>query len=207
MSYRLKLFILLILVSCAIAGFFVFSLRMFVCLEFSCITFKGKNQFIDKKLYENTEKAYRALYKDGNKILRIEMYSQVSPEQAQKFNEYKTMQLTSLYENAQSPYPGAISDEISCDKKYKPVFKQLKTDSMNMRYYSGYLNDRLQYGSCISDQLKYKSSGAMFYCQTQKKWYQLELITPISQEVDDGLHLIKSISCVNQPPKTGNFFP
>lgn len=203
----IRLFIILSLIGCAVVIYLVFSLRKSECTGLTCVSFNNKTDFTSPLVYENNQKTYRALYKDKDQILRVESYSQIMPEQAKKFNEYKTMQLTSLFENAQSPYPGAISDEISCDKKYKPVFKQLNIDSLNISYYSGYLNDRLQYGSCIGDQLKFKSSAAMFYCQTQKKWYQLEFISPINQEDNDNLYLIKSISCVNQPPKTGNFFP
>lgn len=195
------------MIGCAVVIYLVFSLRKSECTGLICVSFNNKTDFTSPLVYENNQKTYRALYKNRDQILRVESYSQVSLEQATKFNKYKTMQINSLFENAQAPYPGAISDEISCDPKYKPVYKQINANSLKISYYSGYLNDRVQYGGCIGDQLKYKSSTAMFYCQSQKKWYQLEFISPINQEDNDNLYLIKSISCVNQPPKTGNFFP
>lgn len=193
-----KFLITAIIIISFIAVAYIFFLYKTECSKMSCISFYRKTHFILQAQYENNKKAYRVLLKDENLLLRVETYSQVSPEQAKKFYEYKTMQLTNLYEDAESPYPGVISDQISCGQKFKPIFKQLKTKALNISYYSGYLNDRLQYGSCIEDQLRYKSKVAMFYCQPQKKWYQLEFITPFDKDTEEGLRAIESINCVNQ---------
>ncbi len=177
------------------------------CSKLSCLSFETKELYRTDTEYENNEKAYRAMFQNDNLQLRVEIYSQVTPQQAAEYNEYKKMQLMGLYENARSPYPGAISDQISCEDKYKPKFRQLQTTTLKIDYYIGYLNNRMQYGSCTDEQLKYRSAVAMLYCLAQKKWYLLEFITPIDQPDDRTIQIIQSMSCLNQPSNMGKLFP
>ncbi len=177
------------------------------CSKLSCLSFQTKELYKTDTEYENNEKAYRAMFRNDNLQLMVEIYSQVTPQQAAEYNEYKKMQLMGLYENARSPYPGAISDRISCEDKYKPKFRQWQTTTLNIDYYTGYLNNRMQYGSCIDEQLKYRSAAVMLYCLAQKKWYHLEFISPINQGDNKFIQIIQSMSCLNQPSNMGRLFP
>lgn len=167
------------------------------CKGLACVTFDGKENYKVKTIFEENKKAYRAVWSTGKTQLRIEKYLNISEDEAASFNEYKSMQIASLYEDAKSPYPGVLSDRISCEGKYKPIFKKISDDSLNKETYSGYLNARMQFGSCIQDQLVYESNAAIFYCKSQKAWYQLEFISPINQKPSNIQHTIQSIRCLD----------
>jgi len=147
--------------------------------------------------YENTAKTYRALLEKGDIKLQIEAYSNTSAKQATDFNLYKSMQILSLYESVRSPYPGVISDQVACAKEYQPVFKKTTINNINIESYSGYVNDRLQFGSCTKEQIAYRGMALMFYCPKQNRWYHLEFMTSPLQAPIDFQRLIQSISCTS----------
>lgn len=167
------------------------------CYKLTCIGFNDKEKYTLKLEYENTKKAYRALYEKNKDVLRVEAYYQVSQKQADKFFDYKKMQIMGLYEDAKSPYPGVISDRITCEERYRPKFIDSKNNSISLKLYSGYLNGQMQFGSCIDDQLVYRNNAVMFYCPGQQIWYQLEFIGNIKLSDKTELDSIKTINCKN----------
>lgn len=188
---------ILVIMTVCIVGISIFIIKGESCNQLNCLIFNRKSQYIFKTEYENTDKAFRALYSNKDQLLRMEVYSQTSGQQSDNFVEYKKMQIMGLYEDAKSPYPGTISDKITCDRKYKPVFKTLKNNWLKLEYYSGYLNERMQFGSCIDDQLVYNNQAVMFYCSSQKKWYHLEFISPLKSSSQYVLDIISTIKCKN----------
>lgn len=166
------------------------------CAGLECISFTRKEKYSIRTLYEDTDKAYRTLLKSGSITVRVEKYLNTKPIQAQSNNEYKLMQLSSLYEDAKSPYPGALSDRISCDNQYKPVIRAYKSGGMDIRSYSGFLNDRMQYGGCLREQIAYSSRAVIFYCPGHKAWYHLEFINPIGESTAVLDLMARSVSCL-----------
>ena len=189
-------------------GFFIIFIKKPSCQGYFCLSFKDINKYKIKELYEDTDKAYRAIIKNGDLIIRLEVYQNINSETAKKFNQYKIVQMEGLFENIRSPYPGAISDEIACEQKYKPKVQNMNKNGLDKIYFSGYLNDRLQYGSCIDEQNIYKGYTVLFYCTDQYRWYQFEIIGPINRLSDrDYLLIIESISCEKPSSNIGKIFP
>lgn len=178
-----------------IAGLMAYMLlqKTISCSIWGCIDFPGKSAYTLTNEYEKTPKVYRALFSNGKEQVRIEAYREVTARQAADYNGYKSMQILGLYETARSPYPGAISDQITCESKFKPVFR--KTDASSPVVFSGSLNARLQYGSCIEDQIVYSSTGLMMYCGNRNTWYYLEFIYPKGSG-GPGEALTQSVKCL-----------
>lgn len=164
------------------------------CAKYSCITFLGKERFSLDEEYENSSDAYRAMLRNGTTRIRIEAYPHTSKEEAASHDKIKVMNIESLYETAKSPYPGALSNEIECGSEYRPNVKQIIVNTITMTHVQGYQNDRFQLGSCMKEEIQYKSDLVLFHCESQKIWYQFEVITPLNEAGKDK-QIISSLRC------------
>ncbi len=137
------------------------------------------------EIYRDEKDKFSALYrKDGN-LLRVEIVSELSQYETEKIIDSKIIGIKAQFENSRSPYPGEISDEIICDNKFKPVFRD--------GYVIAYLNNRLAYGNCIEEENFYKSIETWKYCISQNRLYQLEFIFPLDKFKEEKLE----ISCLD----------
>lgn len=166
------------------------------CRRLKCISFAGIENFRIKETYENGELVYRALWQDGNALLRVEVHSGVT---AVLFGENigtEIAQIKSIYDKARSPYPGEISDEIVCDRKYVPDMRRDTVNGIDVNFFSAFLSDRLTYGACTADTAVNKVFGVFLYCPATRRQISLEWITRVeeSPQIDD-LTRLKSIHC------------
>lgn len=141
-----------------------------------------------------------ALLERDNDLLRVDITSSVAKEQANRLIQTRIAKMKALFENATSPYPGEISDEIVCDKRFKPTFTSEGINGIPVSYFTGYLNSRLTYGACTEDQAVNKGIMTLFYCPAQRKVYQLELISEKDRFIKneaDYLRIIRSIQCTS----------
>lgn len=194
MRSRYLMFGLTLLALLLVGAGFVYT-KMTACTKLACISFRDKDGFQTQTTYEDTAKAYRALLTRGDVTVRVEKYMDVTAQQAASNNDYKSMQIESLYEDAKSPYPGMLSDRIRCEGKFKPVFEERKLNGLTYLEYSGFLNSRMQYGTCIQDELTYASRAMMFYCPKERAWYQFEFITSLARPQPDLSGLLNSVRC------------
>jgi hypothetical protein len=131
--------------------------------------------------------------------VRIERH-RTNEKDASTLTQITLMKIQGLFENARSPYPGPLSDEITCDQKFKLVPKTSQNKDLSLTSFSGYLNNRMQYGTCVDNQVTYKAYSALFYCANHSSLYQLELIIPITKIGSDEnyFNLLNQISCQRQ---------
>lgn len=169
------------------------------CGGYMCLAFDNKKQFREVEQIENSKMSYKGVLTYKSLRIRLEAYDASSIDIAERFSQAKIMQLQGLFENARSPYPGVLSNEVVCENRFKPVIKNITVDDKKITTIDGFLNDRLQYGVCLENQLTHKGKTAMFYCESQKKWYYFEVIskksdTNLNTEIN---HLIQSLKCLN----------
>lgn len=177
---------------------FIFGGRFISCKKLGCIYITGLNSFQLKDVYQDDKDIYRALYDKNSDLIRIEIRSIRTEDEANKSIEAQTARMIALFENAAAPYPGEISNEIVCDKKYKPVYATGIINGTSITHFTGYLNARLTFGACTEDQAIYRGIDALFYCNNQQKLYQLEIISPTSLFTDNEskyIDMLKSIQC------------
>ncbi len=168
------------------------------CRGYACLSFADRQNFREIEQVENTNISYSGTLTKGSIHVRLEAYLAPTQDVAERFTQAKVMQLQGLFEVARSPYPGVLSNEIVCEDKFKPVVKETSlSNGLGATIITGYLNDRLQYGICLDDQIAYIGRTAMLYCNDQKKWYYFEAITKKSDPKAnaDATHLIQSLKC------------
>lgn len=171
------------------------------CKEIQCINFKNQNEYKVKEVYEKNNFIYRALYENGDFLLKTEIRSNYTNDDAKQIIETQLVRTKGLFEDAAAPYPGELSDVIACSNAYKPVYSSRTQDGINFSSFDGYVNKRLVFGSCADDQAEYHDTLTMFYCPTQKKFYQLEIIIPnkkYKQNPKLSTDILESISCGKQ---------
>lgn len=193
-----KLSILLIIIIVSVSIYIL--LASLECRQLSCLSLKNLNLYRVKKTYEDNRYTYRALYGMDQVLLRVEIRNNYSVQESDQFIQSQIARTKGTFEAAAAPYPGELSDIISCSDEYKPVYSTKSKNGIQFTYFSGFINDRLVFGSCVSDQAKYKDTLVMFYCDSQEKFYQLEVITPnngsaIKENLDQ--EILDSISCKN----------
>jgi len=179
--------------SLGILFFFLF----FRCSQLSCISITHLAPFQKQEVYESTRKTFRAVYTTASGLFRIEKQASLSSSDAETLTKATVMTIQGLFANARSPYPGPLSDEIVCDNKFKSEPELYTTDSTAMTTLIAYANSRLQYGSCIDDQILYKGYIAMFYCKNHASWYKAELLIPIAEATEDASFMkrLHTIQC------------
>lgn len=183
---------------CAFVGLgILFFFFFFRCSKLSCINLALIAPFQKQEVYESTNKTFRAIYTTAHGLLRIEKQSLLSSTDAETLTKANIMTIQGLFANARSPYPGPLSDEIVCDTKFKSEPLTYTTTSTTMTILIAYANNRLQYGSCIDDQILYKGYIAMFYCKNHRSWYKAELLIPISDAINDAsfIEQLHTIQC------------
>jgi hypothetical protein len=207
--FNKKIVVLFIIIITILILFLGHRYSYILCSRLSCISLSSINTWKEQEIYENTSSIYRSLLTASGYSIRIEKNSNLSEKDATNLTLVNVMKIKGLFDNARSPYTGAISNEISCENKYKPEIKEMTVNGIKVTYYIGWLNNRLQYGVCLDDQLTHKAYNALFYCPNQKVLYHLEFIVAIKDNPEDSFFLnqIESIKCQSPLSKIDNIFP
>lgn len=171
------------------------------CDILACINLLENDRYKLTETYQNDETGFRGLYQKiytSDEMIRVDVKNNVLGEDAKKIIDAQVIKMKGLFENAASPYPGEISDEIECSKEYKPVFLERDLNNVHISTFQGYLNDRLVFGACTQDQAVYKGTLSLFYCSNSEKLYQLELIVKKEKYEENPevyKQILDSISC------------
>lgn len=154
------------------------------CKETVCLLLDKIKGYQQVDVYQDTERSYGAFFKKGNNQLKIDVWLHTEQPEAESIIKSHTIRMYTLYENAVSPYPGEISNAISCAQEYRPTYTIKQAGARETHFFTGYANDRLAFGACADDLIANRAAVAMFYCGEQKRLYKLELFFPISGTVE-----------------------
>lgn len=192
-----KIFSFLVIIFFILGGIYL-TLNALACKHLTCISLADNNKYKIKEVYEENKYIFRALYEKDKTLLRVEIRPNYSYEETKQAIQTQLARTKGLFEDASAPYPGEISDVIACGEMYKPVYSEKVQNGIQISYFSGFVNDRLVFGSCSNDQAVYHDTLAMFYCQNQKKFYQLEIIFPTKDyktHTKEYNKILDSIAC------------
>ena len=193
------LFVVITVLSVGLGFFLLRSNIIFgKCQRLSCLELPKTAVLTLTQVYEEVRgSVFRARYEMGDVIVRVDVRSDVDPEASEDYIKGRIAGMKALYDNIRSPYPGLLSNEIECDAEYKPSYDDVKTASgLVVKRISGYLNDRMVFGSCQKDQAVYRGEMVLFACADRRQLYQLEFIAPLeSYSVDETNLIIGSITC------------
>ncbi len=203
-----RLFFILGSIALLIIGFVLIK-KFISCSAYQCLVFPGKESWHTREVYEETQTGWRGLITDSRFLVRLEEVNSVDAKDAGELTKITTMKLLGLFDSARSPYPGAITNEVVCQDQFKPkggVFTNNK--NIDVSFYTAYLDGRMQYGSCVEDQVSYRGSLGIFYCPNVREWYEIELLVPKGQkEPSDGYKsLFYAVHCQNHGGLSGLTF-
>lgn len=196
--YRPRLIFILIICIPIVILLIFYAQKLNVCKKLGCLSMQGLNDFKTQEVYQEDDNIYRALLSKDSDLLRVDIRSDISEPEGKSHIQAQITRMKALFENAPSPYPGEISDEIACGEKYKPAFFDEEINGIQVSYSTGYLNNRLVFGSCTEDQAVYHGILALFYCPNLKQLYQIEIIAPadkFTSSPQSYQQMLKSISC------------
>ena len=182
----------------------------FTCNGYSCLVFPDKELWKTIDNYKDDKYLWRGLISHPNYLIRLYKLGNIKENNAVEFTKITTMKIVGLFDTAQSPYPGEISDKIICSDKFKPKEEEIVSKTgINIHFITSYLNNRLQYGICLENQLVYRVYSGMFYCSNTLEWYQIEIITPLTFATYDNEYkeLFNKVDCQRPSVNTGRLFP
>ncbi len=183
LNTRMLIGMTVIFIGCIVSGIFLSHqfISPSLCRNLSCVSIPGISSYRLKEMYTDTEAAYRALYASGTRYIRIEAQP-TNAADAQKQLDASIIRMKALFEKAPAPYPGDISDTIVCDPSFAPRYETVKLpDGTNARYFVGYLNNRMTFGSCSQNQAVYKGIMMFMYCPANSLTLRVELIAPTKE--------------------------
>lgn len=191
------LFALCLGISIVGSAIFVYTQMKRSCGKLQCITLPLLQQSTVAEVYESTDRSYLALYTLPNMKIRTEQRSGISSSDADILTKVTVMRMQGQFETARSPYPGMLSDAITCDEKFnvKPITTTY--NNQEVLFFSGYLNNRLQYGSCIDSEIQFTGLNAVLYCDRQHAWYRIEILIPGGDKSDTQSYTqqLQNITC------------
>ena len=197
-NYSLVIFITLLLVISIFLGF----ASGFFCYGYRCYLPGEIRRSKPKKVYRQDQEYYISSYQlnDIQALLNVKKANVDSPKENSP--QQKLEQIETLYQPRFSTYPEVVSREIVCDDKYKPRVGQISSGELTIHYVVGQLTERLTFGACADDLIKYRGIQAFYHCSTPPVDIELTVAGSISNKYSDDFfnHLASTITCPN-------FFP
>ena len=160
------------------------------------VSWKGTENFIvNVSLIQQTENENKLMAINENKIIRLEILTKIDEKTAEDYIRNKKYITDSLFLSIAAPYPDFITNTLECPERFKPEVKQTKIDDFETTYYEIFATDRLIYGACAEDLIKYKAILTWIYCEKGKSLFQVELFMPKDEFKEDYINFIKSFEC------------
>ena len=190
-----KKYLKLVLGLIGLAFFFIYYSNNY-CNHLNCLESDFLNRFEQREIFSNSTNNFRALYNYKNFILRLEITRNIDFVKADKIINETLANVQAFYQESTAPYPGEISNQVSCDKVKIPILHEQNTDSDFISYFFSWLNNRFAY-SCNQTEDFYNSVTLFIYCENQKKFYKLEVISSVKmikfddKFVKENLNFIK----------------
>lgn len=105
-----------------------------------------------------------------------------------KYIQDRKFILQYLFLPTTSPYPEVITNVLECGEEFKPRLENV----LNGVVYTLFAGERLNYGICVKDLVKYKSAYGIFDCQ-DKGVFEVRVFDKMDQE--KTVAITKSFSC------------
>lgn len=119
----------------------------------------------------------------GEDRLRITVTEGLDATAAQRRTDDVLAVIVNLFGDRQAPYPGQLSHTLQCPARFQP--QDLPHEGEVLARLSLYANDRLAYGGCSEDLLRYHATVAMVYDADAQRLFQVEAFAALGTELAD----------------------
>jgi len=132
-----------------------------------------------------------AVFTLGADRLRVRITPDLEPGGARELVEEERYLLDDLFEDRQAPYPGQLTNTLRCPARFRP--KALDPPEQALDLVTLFANDRLGYGGCSLDLLRYHASMGFFYGESSGRLYRIEYFSDLEDPHDAGLDLLGQV--------------
>ena len=156
--------------------------------------FSLKSDFLDEFEILKTTENYDSKTIIGKKedfIIKTKKVGDISLIEAENRINDKMFVINSMYRDISSPYSGTLSNRIECEDEFKP--KKIKNEPFD--YYLIFATDRMTYGACSKDLIKYQAIMFFLFCEKSKNFFQIELYVPLNEDIVVFENELKDLSC------------
>ncbi len=129
------------------------------------------------------------LYEKQDFLIEIGNSGSMSADAALISLQKKQAVIKGLYSSIPSPYPGILSNEISCGDEFKP---ELQLQGLVL-YIEGYTTPRRTFGACAKDLIKYKTFIKYYYCKGQLRF--VKGYAPLNSSTQELQQQVKDWKC------------
>ena len=137
----------------------------------------------------------RLMAEGGGRIIRVEILAKIDGESARKHVTNRRYAVDSLFLDIAAPYPDVVTTTLECPEQFRPKVKEINIGNFETAYYEIFATERLTYGACSDDLIKYKTILTWAYCENSKNLFQMELFVPKSEFNGDYADLFNSFKC------------
>lgn len=128
----------------------------------------------------------------GGDRLRVRVTGGLDPETAATRIDEHVAVVFNQFGDRQAPYPGQLSHTLQCPEKFQPVL--LPSLGAAVSAVGLYANDRLAYGGCSEDLLRYRATIGFFYEPTSEQMMQVEYFSALDGRPDRGAEVVAAFS-------------
>lgn len=132
------------------------------------------------------------LARSGSDRLRIAITTDLDPADAPTRVAEVLAVIDNLFGDRQAPYPGQLSNTLRCPDEYKP--RSLPRGPWAEAVLGLYANDRLAFGGCSEDLLRYHATVGIFYDPGTRRLFQVEYFASLDDDEDRGPEVVASFS-------------
>lgn len=128
----------------------------------------------------------------GEDILRIKIIPDQDKEQAKRYKAGQLLLLEAQYDSRLPPYPEFLTNQTGCAEDFLPRRRETEEGI----YLLVNSDERFNYGLCSEDLVRYKAGFGIFYCEQERKLFQVEYFTDKSKAWNSVEEFMSSFSCV-----------
>jgi hypothetical protein len=151
---------------------------------------------------EEAGRLQTALLSVGSDQLRLRITEGLDAAGAAARVEEVRQVMDNLFEDRQAPYPGQLSNTLRCPDEYRPTPVEPRGEALAM--VGLYANERLAFGGCSEDLLRYRATVGFFYDPSSRRLLRVEYFAALDAP-DAGPDLLRSLTLAagSPTPTTG----
>lgn len=128
---------------------------------------------------------------NNDDVIKIETTQKTTGDQTDKYIQKEITLIESFFEPQLPPYPEFLTQESSCEEKYRP----LKQESRYGKHLIMYAGERFGYGVCVDNLIKYRATLGYFYCDNTNSLFKIEYFTNKDESIEKLINFNQSFVC------------
>lgn len=179
-------FLLFLLIPITLLIFFLIQDKLTRSLTFWRVNIKLTGFSMVSKSFDKTKfsKTEELEVRKKDTIVKI---AKTEIEDHNKFIEDRKFLFESLFISTTSPYPEVITDIIECPNEFKPSLEAVSDGVI----YTLFAGERLNFGVCSKDLVKYHSAYGIFDCK-DKGVFEIQVFSNVESEPKT---IVQSFGC------------